>query len=111
MISQLHINRPEAVGKRLELTRLALGLDQKQFYMPTRLGSSAYSMWESGNRYPRVEHAMLLCNEYGLTLDWIYRGDLSTLPHRLALQIKKLISDLNETGSEMANLTVSEIKP
>ncbi|WP_088348943.1 MULTISPECIES: helix-turn-helix domain-containing protein [Rhodomicrobium] len=108
MISPVHVTRPEALGKRLEITRLALGLDQKTFYAPTRLGSSAYSMWESGARYPRVEHIMLLCTAYGLTLDWIYRGDLSSLSHRLVLDIQKIISSLRETGSEISNLTNGE---
>jgi transcriptional regulator with XRE-family HTH domain len=89
MPKKLHFRRPENVGKRLALTRLALGFpNQKEFYSSTRLGASAYSMWESGDSFPRVEHMMLLCQQFGLTLDWIYRGDLSGLPYGLATKIR-----------------------
>jgi transcriptional regulator with XRE-family HTH domain len=109
MSKMSRITRPEAVGKRLELTRMALGYEsQKDFYGSTGLGASSYSMWENGTRYPSVTHAMRLCQEYGLTLDWIYRGDIASLPHKTAMKIKNEISKrLNATG-EIHDFTFSE---
>lgn len=98
------------MGKRLVLTRLALGFEnQKEFYVATRLGASAYSMWESGESFPRVEHMMLLCQEFGLTLDWIYRGDISTLPYSLAVRIKEQAAKLPEEYAEALNFSNIEI--
>jgi len=31
-----------------------------------------------------------MCEEYGLTLDWLYRGDRSMLSHHLALAIMRV---------------------
>lgn len=112
MKKTLHATRPEAIGKRLEITRIALGFQtRREFYAPIGLGESATSMWESGNRLPHVQHAMLLCREYGLTLDWIYRGVLSSLPHRTAMLIRSAIARMEGEGSETANFTISEDMP
>jgi transcriptional regulator with XRE-family HTH domain len=111
MSKKLHFRRPENVGKRLTLTRLALGFpSQKEFYVATRLGASAYSMWESGDAFPRVEHMMLLCQEFGLTLDWIYRGDLSGLPYSLATKIRAEAAK-DENLSEALDFSNIEILP
>jgi transcriptional regulator with XRE-family HTH domain len=106
MKRRLPFSRPENVGKRLALTRIALGFEnQKEFYLATGLGASAYSMWESGNNFPRVEHMMRLCQEFGLTLDWIYRGDISGLPYTLAMRIRQVIAERQDAFGDVANLT------
>jgi transcriptional regulator with XRE-family HTH domain len=81
---------PEAVGKRLILTRRALGFEkQKEFAERAGIAASAYNQWETGTKFPGVRSALLLCNEYGLTLDWIYRGDPSGLPYHVAKLLTK----------------------
>lgn len=112
MKKTLHATRPESIGKRLEITRIALGFPtRREFYAPIGLGESATSMWESGQRLPHVQHAMLLCREYGLTLDWIYRGVLSSLPHRTAMTIRAALAKVEAEGGEAANFTISEDMP
>jgi len=112
MNKKLHIRRPENVGKRLTLTRLALGFEnQKDFYVATRLGASAYSMWESGDSFPRVEHMMLLCQQFGLTLDWIYRGDLSNVSYSLAVKIREQAANHPDDYAEALNFSIIEIEP
>jgi hypothetical protein len=32
--------------------------------------------------------AAALAERYGLTLDWLYRGDIDTLPHGLAVKLR-----------------------
>ena len=34
-----------------------------------------------------IDAAQKLCDEYGVTLDWLYRADRSMVPHRLAIEI------------------------
>jgi transcriptional regulator with XRE-family HTH domain len=81
--------RPETVAERLKVTREALGYpNQKDFYAPLQIGPSAYSMWESGKQFPSVTNAALLCQEYGLTLDWIFLGDVASLPEKIAIKIR-----------------------
>jgi hypothetical protein len=37
-----------------------------------------------------IDAAHRLCDEYGVTLDWLYRGDRSRLPHHLAIDIAQI---------------------
>lgn len=37
-----------------------------------------YTHWENGTRRIPIEAAEILCNRYGLTLDFIYRGRLES---------------------------------
>jgi transcriptional regulator with XRE-family HTH domain len=106
----LHATRPEIVAKRLKLTREALGYaNQKDFYAPLRIGPSAYSMWESGRQFPSIVNAARLCQEYGLTLDWLFRGDLSTLPHKTAIAIRARLQNEPSSDDETTDFIIGEI--
>lgn len=79
-----------AIGQRLRATREALGLTGTEFARGARLLQNAYSQYETGARLLTVSSAMRLCAAYGLTMDWLYRGEISTLPHSLAQKITNL---------------------
>lgn len=73
------------VARRLGRTRAALGIgDQKEFGLAAGLSQPQYHQFESGKRRLSLDAALALCETYGLTLDWLYRGDPSGLPYRLA---------------------------
>jgi transcriptional regulator with XRE-family HTH domain len=77
------------VGRRLRLSRRALGdLDQQEFGEEAGLSQSRYNKFETGSRPLTLEAAMKLCERWGLTLDWLYRGDPSGLPHKLVTDIR-----------------------
>lgn len=77
------------IGERLIKTRLALGYASPgDFLEDTGIAQNTYSQYETGERRPSIEQATKLCESYGLTLDWIYRGEPSGLSVALA---KKLI--------------------
>ena len=78
------------VGRRLRLTRTALGLTQEEFAAKARLSQPRYSPYEAGKRLLTLSAAMALCAAYSLTLDWLYMGDPSGLPYRLHEKIKDL---------------------
>ncbi len=79
------------VGRRLKLSRLAMGMcDQKQFGEDAGLQQSLYNRFESGKRLLTLQSAMQLCHHYKLTLDWLYRGDPSGLPCKMADDIRIL---------------------
>lgn len=76
-------------GRRLKLTREALKIDdQRDFGEPAGISQSLYNRFETGSRRITLEAALKLCHHYDLTLDWIYRGDPSGLPYRLANDIR-----------------------
>lgn len=77
------------VGRRLKLLREELGLNQPQ--MAARIGVSRarYSHWENGRHLPNDELAVIrFCNETEATLDYIYRGQIETLPDWLAIRLR-----------------------
>lgn len=75
------------VARRLTLSRLALGLQPGEFAAKAGLSQSNYSQYERLWRSLSIRAAMKLCTTYGLTLDWLYRGDPSGLSIRLNSQI------------------------
>jgi transcriptional regulator with XRE-family HTH domain len=81
------------IGQRLALTRRALGLTQ--FNMGRLMGAvsrgQAWQHFEAGRRQISIQHANALCRNLGLTLEWIYQGQLSSLPPDLAAKIQRLM--------------------
>jgi len=67
------------IGARLELTRNAVGLDQQTFASHAGLKASTYNQYENGINQPQISAANALCDAHRITLDWIYRGDMSGL--------------------------------
>lgn len=78
---------PAAIGERLRVTREALGLDQRGLCRAVDVGESSYNQFEKGSRPLTIGPALKLCRRFGLTLDWLYRGDPSGLPVRLVEQL------------------------
>lgn len=73
----------QEVGLRLRLLREHLNLGQQEFGESIGLTYTGVSMIESGHRGLNPEHACRLKRTHGVTLDWLYVGDVSALPHAL----------------------------
>jgi transcriptional regulator with XRE-family HTH domain len=79
------------IGRRLRLTRAALGVEnQAEFGREAGLSQPLYNFYETGARPLTIQAALKLCDRYNLTLDWLYRGDPSGLPYKLAKDINAL---------------------
>jgi len=76
------------VARRMRQTRRALGLTQAEIAEQCQIGRTAYNQYETGTRMLTLTAALHLCEVYGLTLDWFYRGDPSGLPHRVFERIR-----------------------
>lgn len=97
MATQDEKNPFEDVGRRLALVRRALGLNQKELSEKLNVLNSRWSNWElGGNQIPPSETRKLKHLLPGLTQDWVYDGDRSGLPHRLAELLDKLESEPEE---------------
>lgn len=83
-----HDRSVDAIAARLVATRGALGLNQRQLCERVGLATNTYNQWEKAKGRPDLDGALLLCDKLGLTLDWIYRGDESRLPHELAVKLQ-----------------------
>jgi len=55
------------------------GLTQAEFSKRHGFNRTQFNNWEKGARRIPLEHAETLCERYGLTLDFIYRGRLDGL--------------------------------
>lgn len=73
----------KTLGKRLRLTRQALGIKAVDICRAIEIEPNRWSQYESGSRPITMPVAIRFCEVYGITLDWIYRGDPSGLPLRL----------------------------
>jgi transcriptional regulator with XRE-family HTH domain len=78
------------IATRLRHTREALGVNQREFATRANLKPNRYSQYETGTRPLTIDAAHTICDEFGVTLDWLFRGDRSTLPHRLAINIAQI---------------------
>jgi DNA-binding XRE family transcriptional regulator len=72
------------VAYRLRLTREVLGFHQGDFAERAGLKINRYNQFEHGVNFPKIEAAIALCKVYRLSLDWIFRGDTSSLRRDLA---------------------------
>ncbi|MCC5960572.1 MAG: helix-turn-helix transcriptional regulator [Rhodobacteraceae bacterium] len=63
------------IGARLAAVRTAFSdLSQKAWAEKHGFSPTQYNNWEKGVRRIPVDESERLCNVYGLTLDFIYRG-------------------------------------
>jgi transcriptional regulator with XRE-family HTH domain len=82
----------KTIGARLAETREILGekgLKPADICKAIGIGANAWSQFETGKRRITLRVAHRLCETYGLTLDWIYRGDPSGLPLRVATKLRR----------------------
>jgi DNA-binding XRE family transcriptional regulator len=79
-----HTRSLDAIAARLRATREAFGLGQNEFARRAGIASNTYNQYEQARNLPRLDFANQICDTYGVTLDWIYRGDPSGLPIRIA---------------------------
>ena len=58
--------------------------------MRANLKPNRYSQYETGVRPLTIDAALRICDEYGVSLDWLYRGDRAQLPYHLAIEIARI---------------------
>ncbi|MCB7127906.1 MAG: helix-turn-helix transcriptional regulator [Candidatus Brocadiales bacterium] len=76
-----------AIAERLHRLRLVFGQNQTKFCDRTKIAKNTWNQWEKAHGRPGLDHAVRLCETLGVTLDWIYFGDASSLPHNIALKL------------------------
>ena len=77
------VESSKALAKRLELTREALGISAADLCKRIKIKPNRWSQYESGERRITVEVANRLCDEFDLSLDWIYRANPAQLPQEI----------------------------
>jgi transcriptional regulator with XRE-family HTH domain len=77
--SQLAARSPEAIGERL-----ALGLTQEKFAAAVGCPQGTFGQYEAGMRKPSVAVASRVFDRFRIPLDYLYLGEVSSLPFELA---------------------------
>jgi transcriptional regulator with XRE-family HTH domain len=77
----------EEVAARLARVREILDLDKQTFAERAGMSPQAYGAFENGTRDLSLEAAKKLRKTYGLSLEFLYFGNIDDLPHKIAAQL------------------------
>jgi DNA-binding XRE family transcriptional regulator len=77
----------KSLAQRLKMTREALEITPAQLCRRLGIAENRWSQYENGKRRITMPVAIRLCDEFGLTLDWIYRGNPAHLPNSIRLKM------------------------
>ncbi len=75
------------VGLRLKLSRNAVGMSQQSLADLIGITRGALANWERGTRLADPGAMVRYHNECNIDLNWIYMGDMSQLPLKIAERI------------------------
>lgn len=71
------IDPPDVIGRRLEDLRVALGFKtQVSFAEALGIDKSTYNLYKTGARPLTFETACVIRAKFGMSLDWLFYGDL-----------------------------------
>ena len=73
----------------MRLLRRTTGLNQTEFAKRLGVARNVWANVEGEFSRIGVDTALKLCQKYLVSLDWVYRGDTSQLPHGLAVKLEE----------------------
>lgn len=79
----------KSLAARLKATREALDLTAAEVCRRINCKPNRWSQYEGAERRITLEVANALCDEFGLSLDWIYRANPAQLPHALRIKMRQ----------------------
>lgn len=90
----------DQVGARVQRLRESLGQKQADFARVIGVKPQELFAWESGERRPSIAKAQPMVEQFGVTLDWLFLGDASNLPHRVAQMLLKPTPEREPEGRD-----------
>ena len=86
------VSVPVAAGRRLRAAREALGVTQLEMAKVAGYqGANSIAQWESGAKSINPFRLAKIKARWGISLDFVYIGDMSGLPHKLAADVQNLL--------------------
>ena len=67
------------ICERLGNVLRVYGLTQQQFADRISVGQPAVNSWLTGNRHLGIQSALVICDKFHVTLDYLYRGEVGGL--------------------------------
>ena len=80
------VRYPES-GERLAALRSMTGLSQVAFAASVGIAQNTWNQIENGVSRPSLDNALLLVRRYGVTLDWVYLGNVAGMPSGLLSEL------------------------
>lgn len=77
-----------ATAARLKAAREAINPNQSEFAVRAGMTQNRYNQYETGERPLTLDAALKLRDTYGLTLDYLFRGDATLVPHALMERLR-----------------------
>jgi transcriptional regulator with XRE-family HTH domain len=77
-------------GFRFMLARKAIGLTQEELAEQLAVARTTITSFENGSRMTDPPVVARFHARHKITADWVYLGDLSGLPHKIAQRIEEL---------------------
>lgn len=78
-----------AVGKRLRITREAMGLQQNTAADRIGISNSALNNYEQGEHFPSIPNVVKISEAYRVSLDWLLAGNIRKLDFELVEKIEE----------------------
>lgn len=95
MVNPKRVRPFEDIAARLKMARAVEGVDQKTFAAEAGLNLSQYKNWETGAYRISLDGALMLRERYGITLEYIYVGDVDSLPMSWRKEISSISADMS----------------
>jgi len=86
----------EFVGRHLMLAREAVGLTQARLARAYGMEPNKLNQWERGLYYPEPWFLSRLCDDYGFTTDWFYRGVMAGVSAERADDLRRAAEEKTE---------------
>lgn len=77
------------IAERLQKICLAYDLTQSEFARRIGVEPHTYNGWMDGRKRPGIDTALKIRREFHVALDYLYAGDASMLPVKLATAIRR----------------------
>src|SRR5262245_19831986 len=77
------------IGRRIVAVRIAMGFqrDQAGFARKWGVTRSSLSLYEIGDRRPKLDQLAKLRRFFGISYDWLLHGTFGTMPNALQKQL------------------------
>lgn len=87
MVDEIDDDSREAVAARLRRVREILGMDQRTFAAKAGMLPQTYGPFETGKRDLTLEAARKIRRAHGITMEYMFYGQIGDLPHRIAANL------------------------
>lgn len=87
--------RSDKIGRRLRILREALGMKPSEIADSLGMERTYWSRFENGKRALTDPMAALICERYGVTMDYLILGKWHQLPLELATKMRAVEENIN----------------